>query len=63
MAEGAEIMSMREASELVPDVKVADVKSLFENPMNEGRVIVVVEGIDDESVYRKIVDENAVWSD
>lgn len=60
MIEGAEIMSMREASELVPDVKVADVKSLFENPMNEGMVIVVVEGVDDELVYRKIVDENAV---
>lgn len=51
---------MREASELVPDVKVADVKALFENPMNEGRVIVVVEGADDASVYDKVLDTNAV---
>lgn len=60
MADEVIIMPFREASEMVADVKVADVKSIFENPINEGKVIVVVEGQDDIDVYSKVMDNNAV---
>ena len=60
MAEGAVITSMREASEEVTDVKVADVKSLFDTHVNDGKVILVVEGADDKEVYEKVMDANSV---
>ena len=47
MADGVVISSMREASEEVIDAKVVDVKSLFDTHVNDGKVIVVVEGPDD----------------
>ena len=54
------IASMREASEAVTDSKVADVKSLFDTHVNEGKVIVVVEGNDDVNVYEKVMNAEAV---
>lgn len=54
------IGSMREASEAVTDSKVADVKSLFDTHVNEGKVIVVVEGDDDAVVYKKVMNAEAV---
>lgn len=48
MADGVVITSMREASEEITDAKVADVKSLFDTHVNDGKVIVVVEGPDDK---------------
>lgn len=51
---------MREASEEVTDVKVADVKSLLDTHVNDGKVIVVVEGPEDKEVYQKVMDVNAV---
>ena len=51
---------MREASEKVADVKVAEVKSLFDTHVNDGKVIVVVEGSDDKEVYQKVMDANTV---
>lgn len=60
MADGVVISSMREASEEVIDAKVADVKSLFDTHVNDGKVIVVVEGPDDMEVYEKVLDINAV---
>ena len=60
MADGVVITSMREASEEVTDAKVADVKSLFDTHVNDGKVIVVVEGPDDKEVYQKVMNANAV---
>lgn len=60
MADGVVITSMREASEKVADAKVADVKSLFDTHINDGKVIVVVEGSDDKEVYQKVMDANTV---
>lgn len=60
MVDGVVITSMREASEKVTDAKVADVKSLFDTHVNDGKVIVVVEGQDDKEVYEKVMDVNAV---
>lgn len=60
MAEEVVIASMREASEMVTDVKVADVKALFDTHVNDGKVIVVVEGADDAEVYGRVMDTNAV---
>jgi hypothetical protein len=60
MADGVVITSMREASEEITDAKVADVKSLFDTHVNDGKVIVVVEGPDDKEVYQKVMDANAV---
>ena len=54
------ITSMRDASEKMIDAKVADVKSLFDTHVNDGKVIVVVEGDDDKEVYQKVMDVNAV---
>ncbi len=51
---------MREASEMVVDSKVADVKSLFDTHMNDGKVVIVVEGPDDKEVYGKVMDADAV---
>ena len=42
------------------DAKVADVKSLFDTHVNDGKVIVVVEGPDDKEVYEKVMDANSV---
>ena len=55
MADGVVISSMREASESMMDVRVADVKALFDTHVNEGKVIVVVEGPDDMEVYGKLM--------
>lgn len=60
MAEEVVIGSMRDASELVADAKVADVKALFDTHVNDGKVIVVVEGDDDKYVYEKVFDPAAV---
>ena len=60
MAEEVVITSMRAASEMLTDAKVADVKSLFETHVNDGKVIVVVEGVDDKEVYEKVLDANVV---
>ena len=60
MSDEVVITSMREASEEVTDAKVADVKSLFDTHVNDGKVIVVVEGPDDKDVYEKVMDTNAV---
>lgn len=60
MAEGVEIKSMREASDMMSDARVAEVYSLFNNQMNEGKVVVIVEGADDKDVYAKVMDTNTV---
>lgn len=60
MGEGVVTTSMREASEAVEDSRVADVKSLFETPVNEGKVVVVVEGPDDIDVYERMMNPEAV---
>lgn len=60
MADGVVITSMREAAEKVTDAKVADVKSLFDTHVNDGKVIVVVEGQDDKEVYEKVMDVDTV---
>lgn len=60
MADEVVIASMRDASEVAIDIKVADVKSLFETHVNEGKVILVVEGSDDKEVYEKVTDAKNV---
>ncbi len=60
MADGVVISSMREASESMLDVRVADVKALFDTHVNEGKVIVVVEGPDDMEVYGKLMKSEEV---
>lgn len=60
MTEEVVISSMRDASEVATDAKVADVKSLFETHVNEGKVVLVVEGSDDKDVYEKVTDTAAV---
>ena len=60
MGEEVVISSMHEASEKVADAKVADVKSLFDTHVNEGKVVVVVEGYDDIKLYEKVMDVEAV---
>ena len=60
MAEEVVISSMREASEVAEDAKVADVKSLFDTHVNEGKVVLVVEGADDKEVYEKVTDASSV---
>ena len=51
---------MRDASEVATDAKVADVKSLFDTHVNDGKVVLVVEGTDDKEVYEKVTDTAAV---
>lgn len=60
MAEEVVISSMREASEVAEDAKVADVKSLFDTHVNDGKVVLVVEGADDKEVYEKVTDASSV---
>lgn len=60
MAEEVVIASMRDLSEAIEDVKVADVKALFNTHVNDGKVILVVEGSDDKDVYEKVMDATAV---
>lgn len=60
MAEEVVIASMRDASEVVEDAKVADVKSLFDTHVNDGRVVLVVEGADDKEIYEKVTDASSV---
>ena len=60
MAEEVVISSMREASEVAEDAKVADVKSLFDTHVNDGKVVLVVEGADDKDVYEKVTDASSV---
>lgn len=59
MGEGVVITSMREACEMMADSKVADVKSLFDTHINDGKVV-VVEGPDDKEVYEKVMKPDAV---
>ena len=54
------VSSMREASEAAEDAKVADVKSLFNSHVNDGKVVLVVEGIDDKEVYEKVTNASSV---
>ena len=51
---------MRDASEVATDAKVADVKSLFDTHVNDGKVVLVVEGPDDKEVYEKVMDTAAI---
>lgn len=60
MAEEVVIASMRDASEVATDVKVANVKALFDTHVNDGKVVLVVEGSDDKDVYEKVTDADAV---
>lgn len=60
MAEEVIIASMRDASEVAADAKVADVKSLFDTHVNDGKVILIVEGADDKEVYEKVTNAAAV---
>lgn len=60
MAEEVVISSMREASDAREDAKVADVKSLFDTHVNDGKVVLVVEGADDKEVYEKVTDASSV---
>ena len=60
MAEEVVISSMRDASEVAEDAKVADVKSLFDTHVNDGKVVLVVEGADDKDVYEKVTDASSV---
>lgn len=60
MAEEVVISSLRDASEVVPDTKVAEVKALFETHVNEGKVVLIVEGPDDRVVYEKVTDATSV---
>ena len=54
------ISSMREASESVTEARVADVKALIETHVNDGKVIIVVEGPDDKEVYEKVMKSESV---
>lgn len=60
MADEVVIKSMRDASEDASDAKVADVKALFDTHVNDGKVVLVVEGPDDKEVYEKVTDAAAV---
>lgn len=60
MAEGVVIASMRDASEVASDAKVADVKALFDTHVNDGKVVLVVEGPDDKEVYEKVTNATSV---
>ena len=60
MAEEVVIASMRDASEVATDSRVADVKALFDTHVNEGKVVLVVEGPDDKEVYEKVTDTATV---
>lgn len=60
MVDEVVIASMHDASELVADAKVADVKALFDTHVNDGKVVLVVEGSDDKDVYEKVTDAAAV---
>ncbi len=60
MGEGVVMTSMREASESVEDSKVADVKSLFDTHVNDGKIVVVVEGADDKEVYERMLNPEVV---
>ena len=59
MAEKVVIASLRDASEEATDAKVADVKALFDTHVNDGKVILIVEGADDKEVYEKVTDADA----
>ena len=60
MAEQVVWASMRDVSEAADDdVKVADVTALFNTHVNDGRVILIVEGPDDREVYEKVTDSAA----
>ena len=54
------ITSLRNASEDASDAKVADVKALFDTHVNDGKVVLVVEGPDDKEVYEKVTDAASV---
>lgn len=60
MAEEVEITSMREASEVATSAEVAAVKSLFDTHVNDGKVVLIVEGPDDREVYEKVTDASSV---
>lgn len=54
------IGAMRDVSEGATDAKVADVKALFDTHVNDGKVVLVVEGADDNEVYEKVMDAASV---
>lgn len=60
MAEEVVIASMRDASEAATDSKVADVKSLFETHVNDGKTVLIIEGPDDREVYEKVMNATSV---
>jgi len=60
MAEEVVIASMREASEVATNAEVAAVKSLFDTHVNDGKVVLIVEGPDDKEVYEKVTDASSV---
>ena len=64
MAEEVVIASMSDACEVATDAKVADVKFLFDTHVNDGKVVLVVEGHDDATVYRALMnDEVCIYPD
>lgn len=60
MGEKVVIASMRDASEAVADAKVADVKALFDTHVNDGKIVLVVEGPDDKEVYEGLTNSSSV---
>ena len=60
MGEEVIIASMRDASEAVADAKVADVKALFYTHVNDGKIVLVVEGPDDKEVYEGFTNSTSV---
>ena len=60
MSDEVVIASMRDASEVAVDATIADVKALFNTHVNDGKVVLIVEGPDDQEVYEKVTDTEAV---
>ena len=60
MGEEVVIASMRDASEVVADAKIADVKALIDTHVNDGKILLVVEGPDDKEVYGELMDSASV---
>ena len=55
-----EATSLRDASNKRPDVSIASVKMLFDNDINAGKVVFVVEGKDDVDFYASFLQANSV---
>lgn len=60
MAEEVVIGSMQAIVEVAEGGAIGEVLSLFRNQMNDGKVVVIVEGPDDKEVYQNVMDANAV---